>query len=106
MSDYEPVVPKVINGVEFKKKLDELLASKRIDSDAWNVVVTKLGSCKLDIQPPARIEAAIRLLRAGTRVKDGYFSLTYKESIDLLLFATSQPQKTWKPGDFGLEEEK
>ena len=59
-------------------------------------------SCKVDIQPPARIEAAIRMLHK----RDEESPLLYhREQADLLRWVLGQKQETWTDKDFGLDKE-
>lgn len=64
------------------------------------------GEFNVDIQPPARIEAAIRFFeKRGKRFPQGYTRC--KHHADLLRWALTgeKGQETWKDKELGLEEE-
>ena len=102
--------------IDEEELLEEILKwHMERDSPLGNAMRRRLceliESCKIDIQPPSRIEAAIRHFEKDSTefgLKSRNEFVLDRKIADLChYFLTGEKdQDTWKNKDFGLEEEK
>ena len=85
----------LVDGGKLKEKIDDLEEYRGMISA--DTVLDFIEYCRLPIQHPDRIEAAIRYFNSATA------PLRTHETIDLLRYVLGQEQETWSDKDFGLE---